>query len=153
MFQSTHPSRGATFAGVPRRSGRSQVSIHTPLTGCDRSADSPLPPAGLFQSTHPSRGATGLVDAITGSGEVSIHTPLTGCDSLQGRQFRPVFRFNPHTPHGVRRPWTLYPWLGAGFNPHTPHGVRQTMASWTLPLPPFQSTHPSRGATCPECGK
>ena len=79
-FQSTHPSRGATYRSLICRPNMS-ISIHAPLTGCDkmgraychrRTYFNPRTPHGVrptifpdlqgvrtFQSTHPSRGATG----------------------------------------------------------------------------------------------
>ena len=79
LFQSTHPSRGAT-AKLPPPTLQAWISIHAPLTGCDiytrRTVGwtchfNPRTPHGVrpdflhrkhkpneFQSTHPSRGAT-----------------------------------------------------------------------------------------------
>ena len=58
MFQSTHPSRGATLSSAP----------------CMRQE--------LFQSTHPSRGATLIYCLIKPFQGVSIHAPLAGCDVI-----------------------------------------------------------------------
>ena len=62
VFQSTHPSRGATSvpASWRRRS--------------------------MFQSTHPSRGATVQIDIPLAPLLVSIHAPLAGCDCSCVRQ-------------------------------------------------------------------
>ena len=79
----------------------------------------------IFQSTHPSRGATGPVSA---GGDKSTD-------------------FNPRTPHGVRRPGDQANGDYRHFNPRTPHGVRP-VGCWAISVRcPFQSTHPSRGAT------
>ena len=124
MFQSTHPSRGATFERIEERR-RLFVSIHAPLAGCDANGSSralsrgcfnPRTPRGVrhtgayrsvfvfaFQSTHPSRGAT---------------WPRRASES--GRR---------------------------GFNPRTPRGVRHLYVLTVLLYIKFQSTHPSRGAT------
>ena len=124
VFQSTHPSRGATCPSNSRIACII-ISIHAPLTGCDpRRNRYPQPPTNFnprtphgvrlrdltaitsslqFQSTHPSRGAT------------SLSTACTPTDSY--------------------------------FNPRTPHGVRLGKHTSLLPELVFQSTHPSRGAT------
>ncbi len=100
-FQSTHPSRGATPPSN-RCKHLHRISIHAPLTGCDRRLYSsktvkcyfnPRTPHGvrlwmkfyrnwdsLFQSTHPSRGATGPSVYAFVKILISIHAPLTGCD-------------------------------------------------------------------------
>ena len=80
------------------------------------------------------------------------------------------FNFNPRTPHGVRQGVLVSPAAICHFNPRTPHGVRQErgnnlelMEKISIHAPltgcdlmvvisclfivPFQSTHPSRGAT------
>ncbi len=92
IFQSTHPSRGATIQlGLAEM--YDSISIHAPLTGCDWSRWTKSPLLISFQSTHPSRGATSLyiggsvaiiisihaplTDKIL---QISIHAPLTGCD-------------------------------------------------------------------------
>ena len=56
LFQSTHPSRGAT----------PMVWKHSIIVS--------------FQSTHPSRGATSIAQNRPSSAGISIHAPLTGCD-------------------------------------------------------------------------
>ena len=102
LFQSTHPSRGATYRLVIDVSAL-EISIHAPLAGCDvctgsaAAADrhfNPRTPRGVrrncahlggclqaFQSTHPLRGATFLIV----------------------RRGLMLFHFNPRTPCGVRR--------------------------------------------------
>ena len=101
VFQSTHPSRGAT-GGAGDAQHRAQISIHAPLAGCDRFHRkrkcarlyfNPRTPCGVrlwampptfrilvFQSTHPLRGAT-----------LSSPSPAL-----------PATHFNPRTPCGVR---------------------------------------------------
>ena len=103
-----------------------KISIHAPLTGCDRARgyqmllearfQSTYPSRGAtrqhqpfkpytpeFQSTHPSRGATCGRNEQCCKNSISIHAPLTGCD---------------------------------------PAALRSPVGSCT-----FQPTHPSRGAT------
>ena len=57
LFQSTRPMRGATQT-APEPGSRQRISIHAPRAGRDSrySADSGC--AGVFQSTRPVRGAT-----------------------------------------------------------------------------------------------
>ena len=146
VFQSTHPSRGATISMRPSGFVRT-ISIHAPLTGCDQ-----------YQTAEDSLNQ-----------DISIHAPLTGCDALTCSKEYFIINFNPRTPHGVRRLTTSRQTKIQNFNPRTPHGVRPLP---TLKTPPkidfnprtphgvrqrleyflehrhrFQSTHPSRGAT------
>ena len=78
-----------------------------------------------FQSTHPSRGATHRFILYPVYKRISIHAPLTGCDHASPLRFK----VKPY------------------FNPRTPHGVRRMLARAGICQNPFQSTHPSRGAT------
>ena len=101
------------------------ISIHAPLTGCD---PHPIGQTGWdprFQSTHPSRGAT----AFSGSGvcakPISIHAPLTGCDYLKVADIV-QFTISIHAPL-------------TGCDCH--------IFTYAIDLSKFQSTHPSRGAT------
>ncbi len=107
--------------GVPE-----PISIHAPLAGCD---------FNLVTDCH--------------SFFISIHAPLAGCDQYT-RDFSPMQGdFNPRTPCGVRpgRPPSgqRSRWY---FNPRTPYGVRLREQNFLRFLVSFQSTHPSRGATC-----
>ena len=56
-FQSTHPSRSATFE-IFEDAGYSAVSIHAPLAECDVQGMFRSQLHRWFQSTHPSRSAT-----------------------------------------------------------------------------------------------
>ena len=56
--------------------------------------------------------------------------------------------FNPRTPRGVRLHGRRKVHALNGFNPRTPRGVRQFNAVLAAHRHAFQSTHPSRGATC-----
>src|SRR5690606_27120510 len=80
LFQSTHPARGATMPCKPT-TRFVRVSIHAPRTGCDLSLAVRYVATHEFQSTHPARGAT----------------PTFRLTSFY------LDRFNPRTPHGVRR--------------------------------------------------
>ena len=124
VFQSPHPSRGAIGSNYITATEIREVSIPTPLTGCDELCGFEWRDINWFQSPHPSRGAM--------------------CPTrLQHHQSS----FNPHTPHGVRCP-NPFRWIFGDrrFNPHTPHGVRYGGTRAWRDLREFQSPHPSRGA-------
>ena len=124
IFQSTHPSRGATVA-TGEDEAEAGISIHAPLAGCDR------PLAARKAITH----------------YFNPRTPR----GVRQRHPRPAVNdghFNPRTPRGVR---LLRRWLPQAacqhFNPRTPRGVRQYAVRTSPRRSLFQSTHPSRGAT------
>ncbi len=123
VFQSTHPSRGATQKGWFYIVTKT-VSIHAPLAGCD-------PPTGATWD--------GFV--------VSIHAPLAGCDCCLLIGFSSKKSFNPRTPRGVRQGFNISVLPVESFNPRTPRGVRHFCLQFVYNLRKFQSTHPSRGAT------
>ena len=146
LFQSTHPLRGATAAGLEPTTAV-LISIHAPLAGCDRTARfpsalrrdfNPRTPCGVrllasicnqrpltFQSTHPLRGATPRVSDVGAMLNISIHAPLAGCDNWSAPEEAAILDFNPRTPCGVRLFTCLWHWTNRK----------------------FQSTHPLRGAT------
>jgi len=101
-FQSTHPSRGATkqrqVAFIAQL-----ISIHAPLTGCDASFRSISSPILSFQSTHPSRGATRLMDHQVGVRRFQSTHPSRGATAMTMASAERPRDFNPRTPHGVRR--------------------------------------------------
>ncbi len=103
--------------------------------------------------------------------EVSIHAPLAGRDVLAQRADALSKGFNPRAPRGARpaHARVLVGPLGVsihaplagrdgsvarlgfhdlGFNPRAPRGARLVAESVRLPAKVFQSTRPSRGATC-----
>ena len=101
LFQSTHPSWGATMASAsttrnlsdfnPRTHrgvrptvitmflGFNLISIHAPIVGCDRIT------LEYFKSRS-----------------ISIHAPIVGCDEVLPRRLHHVKNFNPRTHRGVR---------------------------------------------------
>ena len=155
LFQSTHPSWGATLTGFLKL----QKKIK-------------------FQSTHPSWGATArIINTIQGM-YISIHAPIVGCDGICQRCRSLSFYFNPRTHRGVRRQNYMVcvvlaeisihaPIVGCdlkvthvkleqcNFNPRTHRGVRHYRAYKATFSRLFQSTHPSWGATdglnCEDC--
>ena len=124
LFQSTHPSRGATHRNLSRCS-KQCISIHAPLAGCDMQRWRRKIQTQTFQSTHPSRGATRLIAP---------------------ESCRVLFQ-STHPSRGA----TGYVPAGRSqeghFNPRTPRGVRPSRADDCNAVFLFQSTHPSRGAT------
>ena len=126
VFQSTHPMRGATKGSVSRAS---ETYTHfNPRTPCGVRLMTSQQKIRLhiFQSTHPMRGATIPHLAVESVSGISIHAPHAGCDSMRTE----------------RRELTR-----SDFNPRTPCGVRLVQFHAAIPVLPFQSTHPMRGAT------
>ena len=78
-FQSTRPSRGATV--FHQKNYQQQgISIHAPLAGRDRAMICARLISKLFQSTRPSRGATSRKFVLVLPLDISIHAPLAGRD-------------------------------------------------------------------------
>ena len=102
IFQSTHPSWGATHAECRKKRIIPDISIHAPIVGCDcitlfvllqRTHFNPRTHRGVrplnivndsftdtFQSTHPSWGATLAGSTYLILNGISIHAPIVGCD-------------------------------------------------------------------------
>ena len=147
LFQSTHPSWGAT----------STVWWETK--------------SQIFQSTHPSWGATLLSSFICfARASISIHAPIVGCDRIQQEVLHQVLNFNPRTHRGVRHYQLHYQMAYILFQSTHPSWGATGRASLVLDLRSisihapivgcdyllfffiiflilFQSTHPSWGAT------
>ena len=124
VFQSTHPTRGATRI-PPTLRFTGLISIHAPHTGCDGfDRCNCLSTAQI--SIHAPHTGCDLSACISYSLLIiSIHAPHTGCDRAYGKRGRQQANFNPRTPHGVRRAMSdTYYNFGYHFNPRTPHGVR-----------------------------
>ena len=81
LFQSTHPSWGATYAIIYGFS-QDDISIHAPIVGCDLMLPSVSQILGTFQSTHPSWGATERTGSDVTFSKISIHAPIVGCDPV-----------------------------------------------------------------------
>ena len=108
IFQSTHPSRGATADKVTERL-RHEISIHAPHAGRDVILN-PIPQeVALFQSTRPVRGATRSKIVMILSGNISIHAPHAGrdccCCCCSCRTLS--LNFNPRAPCGARPKFML----------------------------------------------
>ena len=78
LFQSTHPSWGATEMCDTEKNGK-VISIHAPIVGCD------------YNSI--------LIEQLMG---ISIHAPIVGCDLLSRLIKIDCLYFNPRTHRGVR---------------------------------------------------
>ena len=167
LFQSTHPSRGATKICISLLK-TTAISIHAPLAGCDIRIT--VHDRWVLISIHAPLAGCDVV-AVIGviTLRISIHAPLAGCDVLWGTGLRLRKHFNPRTPRGVRRikmvhlcqfphfnPRTprgvrlnlsIHPKIILNFNPRTPRGVRRVLPTAIITALRFQSTHPSRGAT------
>ena len=145
VFQSTHPSRGATVSSIGSIQTLTFQSTH-PSRGATLYAVISAIFEG-FQSTHPSRGATLFLPQYIVYVDVSIHAPLAGCDCSNSTYFF-VACVSIHAPlagcdsSSCRRQFARY-----CFNPRTPRGVRLHHIKFRANFPVFQSTHPSRGAT------
>ena len=103
QFQSTHPSWGATWqAGIHCKSIR--ISIHAPIVGCDLNSFKVLPSVTLFQSTHPSWGATFSWGGIwKWFWEFQSTHPSWGATPDNRGISLSYHDFNPRTHRGVRR--------------------------------------------------
>ena len=124
IFQSTHPSWGATMSKASELIGIIIFQSTHPSWGATLRFAIHLVRM-LFQSTHPSWGATYAIIYGFSQDDISIHAPIVGCDQkisfLQS--------------------------LVQYFNPRTHRGVRLKEQDQTLLFLKFQSTHPSWGAT------
>ena len=148
IFQSTLPSRGATFE-IRWDDRYYRISIHAPLAGSDYFCAhfcnklqyfNPRSPRGErlheladscicndFNPRSP-RGERHQAHRIPFGGHgISIHAPLAGSDSGMARMPACLTYFNPRSPRGERLT-----------------DLTQIRSQWK-----FQSTLPSRGATAP----
>ena len=146
LFQSTHPSWGATKISMLNRCSVS-ISIHAPIVGCDLLVlRLPIRHIDFNPRTH--RGVRPTVITMLRSFNfISIHAPIVGCDLLLLLFLSLDMYFNPRTHRGVRLQCIhlLEPYNY--FNPRTHRGVRLIHYSISLSSMRFQSTHPSWGAT------
>ncbi|VEJ36336.1 Uncharacterised protein [Aedoeadaptatus ivorii] len=169
LFQSTHPTRGATNKGIPRKRQRYDFNPRTPhgvrrrrhRAGGIADDFNPRTPHGVrlgqpptyqvrrgFQSTHPTRGATHHQRDRGAELSISIHAPHTGCDKPTRRATHGVNNFNPRTPHGVRLALLVFSIFSPLISIHAPHTGCDRLARRKICTPSgFQSTHPTRGAT------
>ena len=81
IFQSTHPLRDATNH-IATISSITSISIHAPLTGCDRTSHIHQDSLPYFNPRTPYGMRLFYFQSIGGIFDISIHAPLTGCDEL-----------------------------------------------------------------------
>ena len=122
-FQSTHPLRDATTENGNKRIAI-DISIHAPLTGCDKKDISQSMKRSYFNPRTPY--------GMRHSGRCRSHK---GVD------------FNPRTPYGMRHRKMVKQNMMVHFNPRTPYGMRQRPQLQAMLSNLFQSTHPLRDAT------
>ena len=97
MFQSTHPTRGATGVCIFAKCAVRSFNPRTPH-GVRLNKGGIIYNKEWFQSTHPTRGATFVSLGLFRYHEVSIHAPHTGCD-YSVLCFTFVISVSIHAPH------------------------------------------------------
>ena len=123
IFQSTHPSWGATLLAVSPSERLLFQSTH-PSWGATAFSET-FTARPEFQSTHPSWGATQTACRCKIYPSISIHAPIVGCDANSIQQTE-----------------------GHEISIHAPIvGCDEIVFSVILSAGIFQSTHPSWGAT------
>ena len=126
LFQSTHPSWGATMPQFIIRVSPSLISIHAPIVGCD-----------IFQLPEP-----------YGYFLISIHAPIVGCDWYNSLIVNGFLQFqSTHPSWGATISFAPAFENVTNFNPRTHRGVRHFEDETYSVVVWFQSTHPSWGAT------
>ena len=78
-----------------------------------------------FQSTLPAWGETGLGGILRFLHRISIHSPRMGRDGTRKTLLVLTEHFNPLSPHGERRLYSVGLVLAFDFNPLSPHGERR----------------------------
>jgi len=132
----------------PVRISRHLVSIHAPLARSDRYEARRVSGSNCFNPRSPReerREAAQTYDALEA---VSIHAPLARSDPIPRRYVNYPLRFNPRSPREERRLFVDSAADGSGFNPRSPREERLTGSFQIVTSEWFQSTLPSRGATC-----
>ena len=101
IFQSTHPSWGATITALTAVNDNG-ISIHAPIVGCDRCNSYRDTFFEAFQSTHPSWGATTETQFAFISCKFQSTHPSWGATLPQFSSVLYLSYFNPRTHRGVR---------------------------------------------------
>ena len=146
LFQSTHLLRGAT---VDEHSfgGRKGISIHAPLTRCDKSNKRVYDYALISIHAPLTRCDTNQVGAVKYD-RISIHAPLTRCDSCNYLKLQWIFPFqSTHLLRGATI--AAVPLSPGSFSFQSTHLLRGATAGQMFAITDFlfQSTHLLRGAT------
>ena len=141
--------RGVRTAGAELLAVPGLISIHAPLAGCDCCE---RPKRAVFAiSIHAPLAGCDNRERIRlyGVFGISIHAPLAGCDGNRSCASTTTTHFNPRTPYGVRRSPTPPPPRPHEISIHAPlTGCDLVKSISRFARNTFQSTHPSRGATC-----
>ena len=147
IFQSTHPSWGATIKNS-KAYIYCKISIHAPIVGCDNLFPVFTQTTSLFQSTHPSWGATFLVLEISTFFKISIHAPIVGCDAFAPLNNDVSSSFQSTHPSWGATCSLVTIETTSGISIHAPIvGCDGGETIWITYHIIFQSTHPSWGAT------
>ena len=174
IFQSTHPSWGATVKSGHRHK-EIAISIHAPIVGCDNDKWRKRSQSIYFNPrTH--RGVRLNVNgSVSASGDFNPRTHRGVRLHRQSARLLMDSNFNPRTHRGVRQAKRVTkvtkgkisihaPIVGCDgankktikrvidFNPRTHRGVRLAITENNQYIIRFQSTHPSWGATIIEKG-
>ena len=119
LFQPTLPARGATSGHLV---AQREINAFQPTLPA-RGATSGRPRRTLatrFQPTLPARGATSYGARLLRRERISTHAPRTGSDNAAELGRHEEDHFNPRSPHGERRGWTLWGLLDGLFQPTLP---------------------------------
>ena len=130
LFQSTHPSWGATRRIHTASLYNTRFQSTHPSWGATMPSISSAALACLFQSTHPSWGATRHSKVSTVSRDISIHAPIVGCDKNTFIRIYLFLRFqSTHPSWGATLTTSISFCSGKYFNPRTHRGVRPLLKS------------------------
>ena len=129
-----------------------QISIHAPCEGCDLLCLYLALGVTLFQSTHPVKGATIISMVNIVYRLISIHAPCEGCDDSKGIKGFGEICISIHAPcEGCDFHFFIIH-LACDISIHAPCEGCDFIEKTLLKLsPPFQSTHPVKGATINAC--
>ena len=168
IFQSTLPAWGATNIIISDRDC-SNISIHAPRMGSDRSAGSTLRPTLYFNPRSPHGERQAKERRYKDLPYFNPRSPH-GERHYWGTKTSVTNHFNPRSPHGERLGYYAFwlfrhisihaPRMGSdfcflgflvllwNFNPRSPHGERHAPETGLVICTTFQSTLPAWGATC-----
>ena len=124
IFQSTHPSWGATKYNQ-KSAILEKISIHAPIVGCDVTSTGSQARFEKISIHAPIVGCDkGHATGYSLISLISIHAPIVGCDALKPKFPMVILYFNPRTHRGVRLYVDVRKTSQYDFNPRTHRGVR-----------------------------
>ena len=103
VFQSTHPSWGATLHCKEVIPLVFSISIHAPIVGCDVVCNKADITLTIISIHAPIVGCDLKKTAPTDTLQISIHAPIVGCDRGIKTDTKCKQNFNPRTHRGVRQ--------------------------------------------------